>query len=251
MAAPRQLDQPRLRRREPDAPRGRRWPRRSAAWSWSTSGSAAAPCSTRSPPGRMRDTPADLISVKIGINLVNTDLMRLRAFGPAVHGFLDTIREGHPTTPLLVVSPDPLPDPRGHPRPRAAGPQRPRRGPAGLPGHRRPRGPDPPDADRRSATSSRTSAPSGRRRPAPALPRRSRAVRRGGRRRAAAARRAPPRRRHAPAHRRAVRGAGLRRRRTLRRRWLGPVAAVPSGSAITLAASYSVSIGVSGPTLRW
>ncbi|MFI8999013.1 GDSL-type esterase/lipase family protein [Streptomyces sp. NPDC053542] len=53
----------------------------------------------------LRDTPADLISVKIGINLVNADLMRLRAFGPAVHGFLDTIREGHPTTPLLVVSP--------------------------------------------------------------------------------------------------------------------------------------------------
>jgi hypothetical protein len=53
----------------------------------------------------LRDTPADLISVKIGINLVNTDLMRLRAFGPAVHGFLDTIREGRPTTPLLVVSP--------------------------------------------------------------------------------------------------------------------------------------------------
>ena len=53
----------------------------------------------------MRDSPADLISVKIGINLVNTDLMRLRAFAPAVHGFLDTIREGHPGTPLLVVSP--------------------------------------------------------------------------------------------------------------------------------------------------
>ncbi|MFF3171746.1 GDSL-type esterase/lipase family protein [Streptomyces sp. NPDC057900] len=53
----------------------------------------------------MRDTPADLISVKIGINLVNADLMRLRAFTPAVHGFLDTIREGHPTVPLLVVSP--------------------------------------------------------------------------------------------------------------------------------------------------
>ncbi|MFJ9896618.1 GDSL-type esterase/lipase family protein [Streptomyces sp. NPDC091280] len=53
----------------------------------------------------LRDTPADLISVKIGINLVNADLMRLRAFGPAVHGFLDTVREGHPTTPLLVVSP--------------------------------------------------------------------------------------------------------------------------------------------------
>jgi hypothetical protein len=53
----------------------------------------------------LRDTPADLISVKIGINLVNADLMRLRAFAPAVHGFLDTIREGRPTTPLLVVSP--------------------------------------------------------------------------------------------------------------------------------------------------
>ena len=53
----------------------------------------------------LRDTPADLISVKIGINLVNLDLMRLRAFAPAVHGFLDTIRDGHPTLPLLVVSP--------------------------------------------------------------------------------------------------------------------------------------------------
>ncbi|MFJ1616093.1 GDSL-type esterase/lipase family protein [Streptomyces sp. NPDC088249] len=53
----------------------------------------------------MRDTPTDLISLKIGINVVNSDVMRLRAFSPAVHGFLDTIREGHPTTPLLVVSP--------------------------------------------------------------------------------------------------------------------------------------------------
>ncbi|WP_043787427.1 SGNH/GDSL hydrolase family protein [Amycolatopsis rifamycinica] len=53
----------------------------------------------------MRDTPADLISVKLGINVVNADLMRLRAFGPAVHGFLDTIRDGHPDTPLVVVSP--------------------------------------------------------------------------------------------------------------------------------------------------
>ncbi len=53
----------------------------------------------------MRDQQADIISVKIGINLVNADLMRLRAFGPAVHGFLDTIRDGHPDTPLLIVSP--------------------------------------------------------------------------------------------------------------------------------------------------
>ncbi|WP_308495358.1 MULTISPECIES: SGNH/GDSL hydrolase family protein [unclassified Microbacterium] len=53
----------------------------------------------------MRDAEADLISLKVGINLVNADLMRMRAFRPAVHGFLDTIRDGHPSTPLLVVSP--------------------------------------------------------------------------------------------------------------------------------------------------
>lgn len=52
----------------------------------------------------IRDTAADKISIKIGINLVNADLMRLRAFVPAVHGFLDTIREGHPDTPLLIIS---------------------------------------------------------------------------------------------------------------------------------------------------
>lgn len=53
----------------------------------------------------MRDTPADFISVKLGINVVNLDSMRLRAFIPAVHGFLDTIREGHPKTPLVLISP--------------------------------------------------------------------------------------------------------------------------------------------------
>ena len=67
----------------------------------------------------MRDTPADLISVKIGINLVNTDLMRLRAFAPAVHGFLDTIREGHPDHPAAGRLARSVPDPRGHPRARA------------------------------------------------------------------------------------------------------------------------------------
>ncbi len=53
----------------------------------------------------IRDTPADRISFKMGINIVNGDLMRMRAFGPALHGFIDTIRDGHPTTPLLVISP--------------------------------------------------------------------------------------------------------------------------------------------------
>jgi hypothetical protein len=49
--------------------------------------------------------PADLISIKIGINIVNGDVMRRRAFAPALHGFLDTVRDGHPSTPLLVVGP--------------------------------------------------------------------------------------------------------------------------------------------------
>ncbi|WP_232544217.1 SGNH/GDSL hydrolase family protein [Streptomyces buecherae] len=53
----------------------------------------------------IRDTPADLISVKVGINIVALDAFRLRTLGPALHGFLDTVREGHPTAPLLVVSP--------------------------------------------------------------------------------------------------------------------------------------------------
>jgi hypothetical protein len=53
----------------------------------------------------IRDAPADLISLKLGINVVNMDSMRLRAFVPAVHGFLDTIRDGHPDVPLVLISP--------------------------------------------------------------------------------------------------------------------------------------------------
>lgn len=53
----------------------------------------------------IRDTNADIISLKLGINLVNADAARLRVFEPLVHGFLDTVREGHPTTPLVVISP--------------------------------------------------------------------------------------------------------------------------------------------------
>ncbi|MGN7799661.1 GDSL-type esterase/lipase family protein [Leifsonia sp. 22587] len=53
----------------------------------------------------MADMPADIISVKVGINIVNLDVMRRRAFTAALHGFLDTIRGGHPDAPLLVVTP--------------------------------------------------------------------------------------------------------------------------------------------------
>ena len=53
----------------------------------------------------IRDTEADVISLKVGINLVNHASMTERTFAPALHGFIDTIREAHPNTPLLMVSP--------------------------------------------------------------------------------------------------------------------------------------------------
>ena len=53
----------------------------------------------------IRDMPADLISLKLGINIVNMDSMRERTFTPGVHGVLDTIREKQPDTPILIVSP--------------------------------------------------------------------------------------------------------------------------------------------------
>lgn len=53
----------------------------------------------------IKDQPADLISLKVGINIVNGDTMRERVFVPVLHGFLDTIREGKPDTPILVISP--------------------------------------------------------------------------------------------------------------------------------------------------
>lgn len=52
----------------------------------------------------IRDTPADVITLKVGINLVNADSMRERTFRPAVHAFLDTIREGHPSTMIVMIS---------------------------------------------------------------------------------------------------------------------------------------------------
>ena len=52
----------------------------------------------------MASLPADFISLKLGINVVNADSMRERAFIPAVHNFLDILRESHTRTPILVIS---------------------------------------------------------------------------------------------------------------------------------------------------
>ena len=65
----------------------------------------------------IRDLPADLISAKIGINVVNGNSFSARTFTPAVHGFLDTVREGHPLTPIVVISPIACPVHERHPGP--------------------------------------------------------------------------------------------------------------------------------------
>lgn len=49
--------------------------------------------------------PADVITLKLGINIVNVDGMRRRILLPALHNYLDLIREGHPATPILVITP--------------------------------------------------------------------------------------------------------------------------------------------------
>lgn len=65
----------------------------------------------------MRDLPADVISIKTGINVINMDSMRERVFTPTLHGFLDTIREGKPETPIAVISPIFCPSVETHPGP--------------------------------------------------------------------------------------------------------------------------------------
>jgi hypothetical protein len=69
----------------------------------------------------IRDLDVDLISIKAGINIVNGDTMRERVFVPALHGFLDTVRDGHPDTPILLVTPIICPAAEDHPGPTRQG----------------------------------------------------------------------------------------------------------------------------------
>ncbi|WEV65207.1 GDSL-type esterase/lipase family protein [Bifidobacterium sp. ESL0764] len=85
----------------------RRWPEQ-VAWSlglhlrdYSLSGNAQMDQAMARTIG---DTKADVITCAIGINVVNADSMRERFFIPALHGFLDTIRERQPQTPLVLVT---------------------------------------------------------------------------------------------------------------------------------------------------
>jgi len=65
----------------------------------------------------IRDLEVDVISMKVAANIIAEDAMHERPFGPALHGFLDTIREGKPDTPILVVSPIFSPIGENHPGP--------------------------------------------------------------------------------------------------------------------------------------
>jgi len=65
----------------------------------------------------MRDEPADVLSLKVGINVVNMDSLKERTFAPALHGFIDTVRDGKPHTPFLIASPIYCPSAETHPGP--------------------------------------------------------------------------------------------------------------------------------------
>jgi hypothetical protein len=53
----------------------------------------------------IRDLPAEYISLCVGINIYGSGSFNARSFGPAIIGFVRTIREDHPATPLVVQSP--------------------------------------------------------------------------------------------------------------------------------------------------
>ena len=48
--------------------------------------------------------PADFITLKVGLDLVVDDVMRRRTLIPALHNFLDLIREGQPDTPIALIT---------------------------------------------------------------------------------------------------------------------------------------------------
>lgn len=47
---------------------------------------------------------AELITLKVGINIVASDAMRARVLRPLWHGFLDRIRSRHRATPVVVIT---------------------------------------------------------------------------------------------------------------------------------------------------
>lgn len=53
----------------------------------------------------IRDTEADVISLCVGVNIHGAASFSARSLGPALEGFVRTIRDGHPDTPILLTTP--------------------------------------------------------------------------------------------------------------------------------------------------
>lgn len=63
----------------------------------------------------IRDLPADYLSMCVGINIQGASSLGLRAFRPAIIGSVQIIREKHPDTPLVLMSPIYSPPREEHP----------------------------------------------------------------------------------------------------------------------------------------
>lgn len=53
----------------------------------------------------IRDLPADYVSMCVGININGGATLNARTFGPGIIGFVQIVREKHPNTPLVILSP--------------------------------------------------------------------------------------------------------------------------------------------------
>lgn len=53
----------------------------------------------------MRDMPEDYLSMKVGINIYGSESLSPRTFQSAIIGFVQIVREKHPETPFVVISP--------------------------------------------------------------------------------------------------------------------------------------------------
>lgn len=53
----------------------------------------------------IRDLPADYLSMCVGININGGATLNARTFGPGIIGFVQIVREKHPDTPLVLMSP--------------------------------------------------------------------------------------------------------------------------------------------------
>lgn len=63
----------------------------------------------------IRDTPARLISLCLGINIYGGETFGGRTLPGQVEAFLSTVREGHPHTPIVVITPLTAPNLEGKP----------------------------------------------------------------------------------------------------------------------------------------